>query len=123
MKLFLIFLSSVTCLCGHAQTHQIDSLMREIKNAKDQSKIEIFNALSYEYSFTAPDKSIAFAGIIFALFNIFTFIKVLHKIFQYASYQQQCLQRFTPFIFIKGIHGFSRPADWRFGCMVKSVFI
>lgn len=67
MKLFLIILSSVTCLCGHAQTHQIDSLMREIKNAKDQSKIEIFNALSYEYSFTAPDTSIAFAAKALAL--------------------------------------------------------
>lgn len=62
MKLFLIFLLSIACLCGGAQTPQIDSLMREIKNAKAQSKIEIFNALSYQYSFTAPDKSIAFAA-------------------------------------------------------------
>ena len=61
MKLFLIFLVTITCLYSDAQTHQIDSLTKEIKKAKGQSKIEIFNALSYQYSFIAPDKSIDFA--------------------------------------------------------------
>ena len=61
MKLFLIFLLTITCLCGDAQTHQIDSLNREVEKARDQSKIALFNALSYQYSFIAPDKSIDFA--------------------------------------------------------------
>lgn len=67
MKLLLIFLLSIACLYSDAQTHQIDSLTKEIKKAKGQSKIEIFNALSYEYSFIAPDKSIDFAEKALAL--------------------------------------------------------
>ena len=67
MKLFLIFLLSIACLYSDAQTHQIDSLTREMKKAKGQSKIELFNALSYQYSFIAPDKSIDFAEKALAL--------------------------------------------------------
>lgn len=62
MKISLAFLISITFYFSHAQENQIDSVTQALNTAKGKSKINIFNELSFQYSFSSHEKSIDFAN-------------------------------------------------------------